>query len=186
MSSASQQGPPMTPIARRILQGTLVLLAAFALAPLSCFQRALAMDELPDAHFVGFARAVNDFAISSGKLALARSATDIVRDYAALAVAEHTTAAQSLSKSLSDADVSYDGRMGPVTANALAQLSALQGPEFDAAFANVQVAVQIAAVVQFSAYSQNGTSDPLRRYATLMLPTSRMFLEYAHRLATSR
>jgi predicted outer membrane protein len=64
--------------------------------------------------------------------------------------------------------------------------SALQGPEFDAVFANLQVAVQTAAVHQFSAYSQNGTSGPLRRYAKLMLPTSKMFLEYAHRLAASR
>jgi hypothetical protein len=78
------------------------------------------------------------------------------------------------------------GGMGPVTANALARLSALQGPEFDAVFANLQVAVQTAAVHQFSAYSQNGTSGPLRRCAKLMLPTSKMFLEYAHRLAASR
>ena len=103
------------------------------------------MDALPDAHFVGFAQAVNDFGISSGKFALARSANEIVCDYAARAVAEHATAVQSLSKSRADAGVSYDGKMGPVTANALTQLSALQGPEFDAAFANLQVAVQTAA-----------------------------------------
>jgi predicted outer membrane protein len=186
MSSTFQQGTPVTSIARRILLGTLVLLATLALAPLSCFQRALAMDALPDAHFVGFAQAVNNFGISSGRLALTRSANGIVRDYAARAVAEHTTAMQSLSKSRSDAGVSYYGKMGPDTANALAELSALQGPEFDAAFANMQVAVQTAAVHQFSAYSQSGTSGPLRRYAKLMLPTSKMFLEYAHRLAASR
>ena len=110
------------------------------------------MDALPDAHFVGFAQAVNDFGISSGKFALARSANDIVRDYAARAVAEHATAVQSLSKSRADAGVSYDGKMGPVTANALTQLSALQGPEFDAAFANLQVAVQTANGNQFVAF----------------------------------
>ena len=176
----------MTPIARRILLGTLVLLATVALAPLSCFARALAMDALPDEHFVGFAQAVNDFGISSGKLALTKSANDLVRDYAARAVAEHTTAAQSLSKSRSDAGVSHYGKMGPETATALAELSALQGREFDAVFADMQVAVQTAAVHQFSAYSKNGASGPLRRYAKLMLPTSKMFLEYAHRLAASR
>ena len=97
----------MTPIARRIFLGT--LFATFALAPLSCFQRALAMDALPDAHFVGFAQAVNDFGISSGKFALARSANDIVRDYAARAVAEHATAVQSLSKSRADAAHVFSG-----------------------------------------------------------------------------
>jgi len=38
---------------------------------------------------------------------------------------------------------------------------------------------------QFGAFSQNGTSAPLRRYAQMMLPKSKMFLEYAKRLAAA-
>lgn len=172
----------MTLMARRSL------LIALAAAPAAYSSLAHAVDALPDARFVGFAQAVNDFEINSGRLALARSTNENVRGYATRAIAEHTSAAQSLSKSRSEAGVSYapDGNMGPMTANALARLQSLQGPEFDAAFASAQLAVQTAAVDQIGAYSQNGSSGPLRRYAQLMLPKSKMFLEYAQRLAGGR
>jgi putative membrane protein len=172
----------MTSIARRSL------LIALATAPAAYGSLAHAVDALPDARFVGFAQAVNDFSISSGQLALGRSTNENVRGYATRAIAEHTSAAQSLSKSRSEAGVSYapDGNMGPMTTNALARLQSLQGPEFDAAFASAQLAVQTAAVDQIGAYSQNGSSGPLRRYAQLMLPKSKMFLEYAQRLAGGR
>jgi putative membrane protein len=172
----------MTLFARR------TVLAIFAAAPSAYAMRALAVDALPDARFVGFAQAVNDFSIQSGQLALARSTNENVRGYASRAIAEHTSAAQSLSKARSEAGVSYapDGSMGPRTANELATLNGLQGPAFDAAFARAQLAVQTAAVDQMGAYSQNGSSGPLRRYAQLMLPKSKMFLEYAQRLAGGR
>ena len=68
----------------------------------------------------------------------------------------------------------------------LPQLNSLQGADFDAAYSNAQLAIQTEAVDQFGAFSQNGSSAPLRRYAQMMLPKSKMFLEYAKRLAGSR
>jgi putative membrane protein len=164
------------------------ILAIFAATPSVYALRALAVDALPDARFVGFAQAVNDFSIQSGQLALARSTNENVRGYATRAIAEHTTAAQMLSKARQEAGVSYapDGTMGPRTANELATLNGLQGPAFDAAFGRAQLAVQTAAEAQMGAYSQNGSSGPLRRYAQQMLPKSKMFLEYAQRLAGGR
>src|SRR5262249_26812153 len=157
---------PMTLIARR------TLLAMLAAAPSGYSMGALAVDALPDARFVGFAQAVNDFEIQSGQLALARSSNENVRGYASRAIAEHTEAAQIVSRARWEAGVSYapDGTMGPRTANELATLNGLQGPAFDAAFARAQLAVQTAAEAQMGAYSGNGTSGPLRRYAQQMLP----------------
>jgi putative membrane protein len=159
-----------------------------AAVPSSYAMRALAVDALPDARFVGFAQAVNDFSIQSGQLALARSTNENVRGYASRAIAEHTTAAQMLAKARQEAGVSYapDGTMGPRTANEMTTLNSLQGPAFDAAFARAQLAVQTAAEAQMGAYSQNGSSGPLRRYAQQMLPKSKMLLEYAQRLAGGR
>jgi putative membrane protein len=164
------------------------LFAFLAAAPAGYAIPALAVDALPDARFVGFAQSVNDFSIQSGQLALARSTNENVRGYASRAIAEHTAAAQMLSRARSEAGVSYapDGSMGPRTANALATLNSLQGPAFDAAFARAQLEVQMAAVDQMGAYSQNGTSGPLRRYAQQMLPKSKMLLEYAQRLSGAR
>ena len=68
----------------------------------------------------------------------------------------------------------------------LQRLSSLEGQQFDVAYANAQLAVQTEAVDQFGAFSQNGNGAPLRRYAQMMLPKSKTFLEYARRLAGSR
>ena len=76
--------------------------------------------------------------------------------------------------------------MGPNTANLLSRLNSLQGAEFDAAFANAQLAVRTEAVDQYGAFSQNGNGAPLRRCAQRALPKSKMFLEYAQRLAGGR
>jgi putative membrane protein len=172
----------MTPIARRSF------LIALSAASVGGAVTAHAVDALPDARFVGFAQAVNDFEIASGQMALARSANENVRAYATRAIAEHNEAASELAKSRQEAGVSYapDGRMGPNVQNLLAHLGSLQGPEFDAAFADAQLRVQTDAVDQYGAYSQNGQSGPLRRYAQRSFPKSQMFLEYAKRLAGAR
>jgi len=164
------------------------MLVSLGVVPIAYAPLALAVDALPDARFVGFSQDVNDFMVKSGQLALQRSTNENVRGFATRAIAEHTTAAQALAKSRSEAGVSYapDGSMGPRTANALSRLQGLQGPQFDAAFAQDQLAIQTANVDQLGAYSQNGSSGPLRRYAQLQFPKAKMFLEYAQRLAGGR
>jgi len=172
----------MTPIIRR------TFLVAVAVAPISHVASVYAVDALPDARFVGFAETVNDFEIKSGQLALSKSSNELVRSYATRAVAEHTTAAQSLSKNRSEAGVSMapDEDVRKLSQDAMARLNSLQGAEFDTAFDTAQLRVQTAAVDQYGAYSQNGKSGPLRRYAQEMLPKSQSFLEYAKRLAGRR
>jgi len=147
-----------------------------------------AQDALPDARFVGFAQAVNDFEVASGNMALQRSANENIRGYASRAITEAAYDASALSKSRAEAGVSYapDGRMGPMTQNLLAQLNTLQGPAFDTAFARAQLQVMTEAEAQYGAYSQNGKSGPLRRYAQLTLPKAKAQLEYARRNAGGR
>lgn len=172
----------MTPLARRSF------IVALSAASVGFAATARAVEALPDARFVGFAQAVNDFGIGSGNLALTRSANENVRAYATRSIAEHTEMASELVKSRQEAGVAYapDGRMGPNVQNLLQQLAALQGPEFDAAFSRAQLMVQTDAADQYGAYSQNGGSGPLRRYAQRNFPKAQMFLEYAKRLAGAR
>jgi putative membrane protein len=172
----------MTPILRRAFMAT-VAVASISYVPL-----AQAVDALPDARFVGFAQTVNDFAIQSSQLALARSSSELVRGYASRAVAEYPKAAQSLSRNRSEAGVTLapDANIRSMTQDAMARLNSLQGAAFDTAFADAQVRLQAAAVAQFGAYSQNGSSGPLRRYAQEVLPQSQSFLEYAKRIAGGR
>lgn len=172
----------MTAIKRRSV------LVASMIVPTVYVPLARAVDALPDARFVGFAQAVNDFGISSGQLALARSSNENIRGYATRAIADANYDAEALRKSRSEAGISYapDGSMGPKTTNLLAQLNGLQGPAFDTAFANAQLSVQTDTEAQYGAYSQNGKSGPLRRYAQLALPKAKERLELARRLAGGR
>lgn len=163
-------------------------LVAIAAAPVLHVASVHAVEALPDARFVGFAETVNDFEIRSGQLALTKSSNELVRGYATRAVAEHTTVAQTLAKNRSEAGVSMapDEDVRKISDDAMMRLNTLQGAEFDTAFAAAQLRVQTATVDQYGAYSQNGKSGPLRRYAQETLPKSQSFLEYAKRLAGSR
>ena len=170
----------MTPIARR------AFIVAFAVVPISPV--ALAVNALPDSRFVGFAETVNDFEIESGQLALTRSSNENVRAYATRAIAEHTAIADSLRRNRNEAGVTMapDEEVRKIAGDAMTRLNSLQGAAFGTAFANAQLRVQTAAVDQYGAYSQNGKSGPLRRYAQETLPKSQALIEYAKRLASGR
>jgi len=130
---------PLTSIIRR------TFLLAIAAAPVLHVAAVHAVEALPDARFVGFAETVNDFEIRSGQLALTKSQNELVRGYATRAVAEHTTAAQTLAKNRAEAGVT----MAPkISDDAMVRLNSLQGAEFDTAFAAAQLRVQTAAVDQ--------------------------------------
>ena len=168
----------MMPIMRRTFMATVV-------ASLSFVPFAQAVDALPDARFVGFAETVNDFQMKSGQLALSKTSNELVRGYATRVVAEYPKAEQALTRNRNEAGVSMapdeDGRK--IADDSMSRLNSLQGAEFDKAYANAQVRLQTAAVDQFNAYSENGKSGPLKRYAQEVLPQSREFLEYAKRIA---
>ena len=170
----------MTPIARR------AFIVAVAVAPIT--RVAFAVNALPDSRFVGFAETVNDFEIQSGQLALTKSSNELVRGYATRAIAEHTTIAESLRRNRNEAGVTMapDEDVRKIAGDAMTRLNSLQGAEFDTAFANAQLRVQTVTVAQYGAYSGNGKSGPLRRYAQEELPKSQALLEFAKRLAGGR
>jgi len=168
----------MTQLARRG-----VLLFALAAVPAAYTSRALAVDALPDARFVGYAQAHNDFEIASAKLALSKSNNENVRGFANRTIADYDLAAQRLVKSRSEAGVSYAPDPNEPTAAVLRRLSTLQGPEFDTAYANAQLAAMTNAEAQYGAFSQAGQGGPLRRYAQEQYPKIRLHLEHAQRLA---
>jgi putative membrane protein len=147
-----------------------------------------AVDALPSARFVGWAQTYNDYEIAAGRLALAKSANEIVRGFASRMVAEHTEAAQVLVKSRAEAGVSYapDPANPPNTVAVLQRLNAAVGVEFDTSYANAELASHAYAVDQLGAYSQNGDNGTLRRYAQAMFPKAKDQLEFAKRMAGGR
>jgi len=172
----------MRPMARRSF------MVALSVASTGFAATARAVDALPDARFVGFAQAVNDFDLASDQMALQRSANENIRGYATRIIADANYDASALRLSSAEAGVSYapDGSMGPRTQQLLAQLNTLQGPAFDTAFAQGQAAVQTDCEAQYGAYSQNGKSGPLKRFAQNALPKAKERLQLARLLAGGR
>jgi putative membrane protein len=168
----------MTPVARRSF-----LALAVSAIPLAYVSRAFAVDALPETRFVGYAQDHNDFEIASGKLAMAKSGNENVRGYAARMVTEHSDAAQHLAHVRSEAGVTYAPDPNSPTVVVLRRLSALEGPEFDTAYANAQLAAMTNAEAQYGAFSQSGDGGPMRRYAQEQYPKIKLQLEYAQRLA---
>jgi putative membrane protein len=156
---------------------------ALAAVPAAYAARALAVDALPDTRFVGFAQNHNDFEIASAQLALTKSSNENVRAFAGRMLSEHQADAQYLAKMRSEAGVSYAPDPNTPTVAVLQRLNTLEGAQFDAAYANAQLAAASNAEAQYGAYSQNGSSGPLRRYAQEEYPKKRMHLELAQRLA---
>ena len=169
----------MTPFTRR---AAISLGAVFAFTlPFASLQAA---DTLPDARFVGYAQQINDFEIGSARLALTKSSNENVRGFATRALPEYTDAAERLSKSRTEAGVTYapDPSKPPNTIAVLQRLGALEGPEFDTAYANAQLAILADAEAQYGANSQSNGGG-MQRYAQYQLPKIRMQLEFARRLA---
>lgn len=149
---------------------------------------ARAVDALPDSRFVGWAQTFNDYEIAAGRIALTRSGNEIMRGFATRMIAEHGEAAELLRKARAEAGVSYapDPATPPNTTAVLQRLNALQGPAFDTAYANAELASHTNAVDQLGAYSQNGDNGALRRYAQAMFPKAKEQLELARRMAGGR
>ncbi len=173
---------------RALLLGGVAILPAASISLSSALSPAFAVDALPDARFVGYAQTTNDFEIASGRLALAKSVNENVRGFTSRMIAQHTEAAQFLSKARSEAGVSYapGPQAPPNTVAILQRLARLEGPEFHTSYANAQLAVLTDAELQIGAYSQNGGNGALRRYAQNKLPRVTMHLEHARRLAGGR
>jgi putative membrane protein len=171
------------------------LLGAVAALPAVQVMPAFAFDALPDARFVGFAQQVNDFEIASGKLALAKSGNENVRGFATRMIADHTEAAQRLSKARSESGVSYapDPNGPPHTLPILQRLNTLQGGEFDTTYVNAQLAVLGEAEQQYAANSNNQSTNAgaaftgvMMRYARDELPSIKRHREMAQTLAGGR
>jgi len=68
----------------------------------------------------------------------------------------------------------------------LQRLSALEGPDFDIAYGNAQLAMLTEAELQYGAYAQSGQGGALRRYAQRQWPKMQRHLEFARVLAGGR
>lgn len=132
--------------------------------------------------FVDQAAMSDMYEIEAGKLAQANGASQEVKDFGAMMVAEHTKS----SGELKAAAKSAPGATAPARLDAKKQadLDALEsaGERFDATYKQQQVAAHTATLALLQGYADGGDNEALKAFAQKTAPVVQKHLEAARKL----
>lgn len=140
----------------------------------------------------GFARNAaisSEFELQSSKLALQKSQSDKVKEFAQQMIDDHTKAAADLKEALEEADANAElatpKELDPKHQALLDNLSNASGAAFDQQFIAAQKQAHDQAVNLFRQYSENGDNEELQDFAENTLATLEEHQEHAQELSQS-
>lgn len=123
------------------------------------------------------------FEITSSQLAIMRSRDPEVRRYATALIDHHTrTTNRALAAAKQSGVTPPPPVLTPQQRGFIDRIANLSGPDFDRAYAEVQVPAHQAALAVHSGYASNGDTDALRTVARGAVPIVQGHLEGAQRL----
>lgn len=161
------------------------VLAAFALTALSFAPAFAQAPGYVDSYTFRREAALSDqFEIRSSQLALDRAASPAVVSFAQQMISDHTTSSAGL-RQYSDFGTTAEG-LDPRRAAMLSELASLDGPDFDRAYAQMQVTAHQEAVALYGAYAERGDWPELVGFARGTLPGLEGHLRMAYRLTSRR
>jgi len=136
--------------------------------------------------FVAMAASANLFEIESSQLALQRSQSAKVKDFAQHMVADHNLAASKMKQALSQANIAAPPeKLGAKDQQTYDNLKAAQGAAFDKAYIEAQYNAHVEAVSLFRSYAQDGDNPRLKALAAELLPTLQGHLDQVSKLRSS-
>jgi putative membrane protein len=145
------------------------------------------MTKVDKATFVSTAAAAGKFEIDSSKLALDKATSKEVKKFARQMIKDHTKAARQLTNIVKkEGDTPPADTLAPKDAEAMKQLEAATGADFDKAYVSIQEKAHMEAVALFKNYSANPDDKRLGRFAKKTLPTLEMHLEHVKQLSASQ
>ena len=139
-----------------------------------------AMAVKPD-DFVKAAAHSGHFEIESSRLALEKSSSEEVRDFAARMIDQHVAMNRKL-KEVASMDV--PGEPGPAQRLMIAKLSKKSGDAFDEGYFKGQITGHEMTVSFFEAMAEMGSDPALQEYARMGLPKIKEHLEEAKQIAS--
>lgn len=159
--------------------------------PLFLAAPALAQDMPPPGEvktapeFVMMAGVGNNFEVLSSELALERTDSEAIVDFAQQMVADHDKAAVDMTAALeaSPLDLLPPAGLDAAHQERLDALAAAEGEAFDQLYIDAQVAAHDEAVALFTSYAEGGDDEALVAFAAATLPTLKMHQEHVHMLA---
>jgi putative membrane protein len=123
-----------------------------------------------DQQFMIMAAQGNNAEIQTSQMALERSESEEVRQFAQQMIQEHTLANQQLQQIVSEYGVELPADPGPLNQAIAEQLSQLSGSEFDRAYMGAQTNAHLRTIALYQTQIQQGQEESLRQYATQLLP----------------
>lgn len=132
------------------------------------------------ASFLRTAASANLFEIESSRLALTRSQSERVKDFANRMVADHTRAAIRLKQALTEAAATMPPEMlDDKHQQQLESLKAAGNAEFDKAYVEAQYKAHIESISLATDYAKNGDNPRLRELVAQVVPILQSHLDHA-------
>jgi putative membrane protein len=137
----------------------------------------------PTATFVAMAAAGNLFEIQSSELALRRSKSSAVRDFANRMVTDHNSAAAKFKQAVADAKLTPPAEKLDAKHQAiLDDLKAKDDASFDRAYIEAQYKAHVETVALFQAYAKGGENARMKAFAADVLPTLQGHLDHVTKM----
>lgn len=155
-----------------------------AFAALLFARPALAQSPPPASDFVGQVAVANMFGVETATLALQKSSSPAIKDYAHRLAEDHAKAASSLRRIIARrSDIALPDRPDSRHLEMLRDLAALQGVEFDKAYADTQRNAHQELAELLATYAQSGSDPELKAFAAETLPLFQTLDRKAQELA---
>jgi putative membrane protein len=139
-----------------------------------------------DAAFVEKASAAGLTEVAAGKAATEKSQSDQVKTFGQQMVDDHTKAGDELKSIAQTKGIAVSPTPMASDTKALASMSNLSGPAFDAAFKKKMVGDHEKVIALFKKESAGGSDPDLKAFATKTLPTLQHHLEMAKALPATK
>jgi putative membrane protein len=129
----------------------------------------------------------NLFEIESSRLALTRTQSTAIKEFADRMVADHTRAANRARQALTEMGASPPPAMlEPTHQQQLDALKAVANAEFDRAYVEVQYTAHVEAIALIRDYARTGDNERLKKLAADLLPLLQGHLDHVTRLRDQR
>lgn len=157
------------------------LIAAAAVFGVASLALAQAQTMSPQ-DFAATAASSDMFEIRSSELALEKSKSDAVRDFAQMMINDHTAASEALKAAAQQDGVTVPAEMLEKHATQLQTLQGAPADSFDTSYVEAQVAAHEEALALMQSYADTGDGAALKAHAAKTAPVIQMHHEHVQKL----
>lgn len=162
---------------------TALLLATPHLVEAQMAAETVAAPEVSAAAFVTAAAQADMVELGTGRLALTKTQSEDVKQFAQQVIDDHTQSSAKLKEAAAQARLPLPTGLAAGDQDKLAELKAAKPEAFDGAYLRMQVAVHERAVTVFRRYAEAGTDATLKAFAADSLPVLEAHLRHAKGMA---